>query len=223
MNAYIFDSETTGFNEPHLIEAAWLQLKDVSSLVVTGDFLQRYKPGKPIELGALATSHILDEELTDCAPHNTFNLPPDTAYMIGHNVDYDWRVIGEPDVKRICTKALSTQLWPQADSHSQSAMIYLHYRSEATGLLRNAHAALDDVKNCRLLLVKILDTLATNLGHPVNDWDELWQLSEEARIPTIISFGKHKGMAIADLPSDYRSWLLKQTDLDPYVRQALAR
>ena len=223
MTAYIFDSETTGLNEPHLIEAAWLKLKDISSLTVTADFLQRYKPGKPIELSALATSHILDEELDGCEPYNTFTLPEDVEYLIGHNVDYDWRVIGEPDVKRICTRALSSKLWPAADSHTQSAMIYLHYRTEATGLLRNAHAALDDVKNCRLLLVKILDTLAVNLGRPVSGWEELWEISDDARIPTVIAFGKHRGMAIVDLPSDYKRWLLNQSDLDPYVRKALTR
>lgn len=223
MTAYIFDSETTGLNEPHLIEAAWLKLKDISSLTVTADFLQRYKPGKPIELSALATSHILDEELDGCEPYNTFTLPEDVEYLIGHNVDYDWRVIGEPDVKRICTRALSSKLWPAADSHTQSAMIYLHYRTEAAGLLRNAHAALDDVKNCRLLLVKILDTLAVTLGRPVSDWEELWDISEDARIPTVIGFGKHRGMAISDLPSDYKRWLLNQSDLDPYVRKALTR
>lgn len=223
MTAYIFDSETTGLNDPHLIEAAWLQLESISSLAVTADFLQRYKPGKPIELSALATSHILDEELAGFHPHTDFNLPIDVEYLIGHNVDYDWRVIGEPDVKRICTRALSSKLWPDADSHTQSAMIYLHYRAEATGLLRNAHAALDDVKNCRLLLVKILDQLAAERGRQVSDWEELWQISEDARIPTIIGFGKHKGAAFADLPSDYRRWLLNQPDLDPFVRKALMR
>ncbi|WP_226456138.1 3'-5' exonuclease [Pseudomonas sp. AF03-9] len=223
MTAYIFDSETTGLNDPHLIEAAWLQLESISSLAVTADFLQRYKPGKPIELSALATCHILDEELAGFHPHTDFNLPIDVEYLIGHNVDYDWRVIGEPDVKRICTRALSSKLWPDADSHTQSAMIYLHYRAEATGLLRNAHAALDDVKNCRLLLVKILDQLAAERGRQVSDWEELWQISEDARIPTIIGFGKHKGAAFADLPSDYRRWLLNQPDLDPFVRKALMR
>lgn len=223
MTAYIFDSETTGLNDPHLIEAAWLKLEDISSLVVTADFLQRYKPGKPIELSALATSHILDEHLVGFHPHTDFNLPADVEYLIGHNVDYDWRVIGEPDVKRICTRALSAKLWPEADSHTQSAMIYLHYRAEATGLLRNAHAALDDVKNCRLLLVKILDTLAAELGRPVADWEELWAISEDARIPTVIGFGKHRGTKFSDLPTDYRRWLLNQPDLDPFVRKALQR
>ncbi|MNO08895.1 hypothetical protein D3C81_2317810 [compost metagenome] len=65
--------------------------------------------------------------------------------------------------------------------------------------------------------------MAAQRGAVIEDWDELWAISEEARIPTIIGFGKHKGTAIADLPSDYRSWLLKQNDLDPYVRAALSR
>lgn len=224
MTAYIFDSETTGLVAPvQLVEAAWLKIGAIACLPITDQFLARYKPSKPIELGALATSHILDEVLTECPPHTDFAMPADTQYIIGHNVDYDWRVIGEPGMKRICTKALSSMLWPQADSHTQSAMIYLHFRDQATDLLRNAHAALDDVKNCRKLLGVIIDTLAAHRGASIEDWEDLWLISEEARIPTIISFGKHKGMAIADLPGDYRSWLLKQNDLDPFVRQALTR
>lgn len=220
MTAYIFDSETTGLNNPELVEAAWLQLG--AGLAVTGEFLQRYKPSKPIELGALAASHILDEELADCPPHDSFKLPEDAAYLIGHNVDYDWGVIGRPDIKRICTAALSRRLWPDADTHTQSAMIYLHYRSDAPSLLRNAHAALDDVKNCRLLLVKIFTALKEDLGRPVSSWEELWEISEDARIPTIIRFGKHAGSAIKDIPASYKSWLLG-TDIDPYLRIALTR
>lgn len=223
MSAYIFDSETTGLTDPQLVEAAWLKLQSVDYPIANDYFLQRYKPSKPIELGALATSHILDDELVDCQPHDSFKLPDGVKYLIGHNVDYDWRVIGEPDVKRICTKALSSMLWPEADTHTQSAMIYLHYRIQAKELLQNAHAALDDVKNCRLLLVKILDTLAEKNGQPVGSWEELWSFSEEARVPTIIGFGKHKGMAVAALPADYKRWLLNQADLDHYMRKALAR
>jgi exodeoxyribonuclease X len=223
MNACIFDSETTGLNHPQLVEAAYLQLADILSLQVTTEFLQRYKPGKPIELGALATSHILDEDLVDCPDYTEFKLPAVIEYLIGHNVDYDWGVIGQPDIKRICTAALSRRLWPDADSHSQSAMIYLHYRYQAPGLLRNAHAAVDDVKNCRLLLIKILDALAAELGRRVADWEELWTISEDARIPTVIGFGKHKGAKFSDLPADYRRWLLNQPDLDPFVRKALQR
>jgi len=35
-------------------------------------------------------------------------------------------------------------------------------------------------------------------------------------------FGKHKGLMLADLPGDYKQWLLAQGDIDPYLRKALA-
>ena len=46
-----------------------------------------------------------------------------------------------------------------------------------------------------------------------------------ARIPTHMSFGKHKGEAIADLAASsegasYLKWLLKQDTVDPYLPEA---
>lgn len=72
--------------------------------------MQRYNPGKPITFGALATHHIMDEELVDCTPVASFTLPGHMDYMIGHNVDFDWEVNGRPEVKRICTLALARKL-----------------------------------------------------------------------------------------------------------------
>lgn len=76
MNAIIFDSETTGLKDPQMVEGAYLKLADIQTLEVVEEFLQRYKPSKPIELGALATSHIYDEELVDCPPHTDSRFPP---------------------------------------------------------------------------------------------------------------------------------------------------
>ena len=55
----------------------------------------------------------------------------------------------------------------------------------------------------------------------IQDIEQLYIASEEARIPKSITFGKHKGTAIQDLPADYIQWLLRQDDLDPYLRKAL--
>ena len=219
MTAIIFDTETTGINEPAVIEAAWLRINDPYTLAVMDSFSQRYNPGKPIELGALATHHIMDEELVDCPPSSEFQLPAGTEYLIGHNVDYDWKVIGEPPVKRICTLALCRHLFPEADSHSQSAMIYLFERDSARQLLRNAHSAADDVKNCRVVLDYALNKLGS--VNEATTWEAIWLASEKARIPTVMTFGKHKGMAIKDVPSDYKAWLLRQPDVDPYLVKAI--
>ncbi len=34
-------------------------------------------------------------------------------------------------------------------------------------------------------------------------------------------FGKHKGLPLADLPNDYKQWLMAQGDIDPHLRKAL--
>ncbi|MGE8546877.1 3'-5' exonuclease [Alcaligenes sp. WGS1538] len=216
MSALLFDTETTGTAQPQIIEAAWLRLSDPVFLLVDEEFEQRYRPDEAIALGALATHHIYDEELQDCPPHTDFALPADTQYLIGHNVDYDWGCAGRPEIKRICTLALARHLLPGLDSYSQSALIYHIDRANARERLRQAHSALADVRNCLSLLQFLLSHTQN-----VHTWEQLWQLSEKARIPTVLRFGKHKGMAIADVPQDYKNWLLRQPDLDPYLIKAL--
>ena len=36
-----------------------------------------------------------------------------------------------------------------------------------------------------------------------------------------ITFGKQKGTAIGGVPTDGSEWVLRQDDLDPYLRKAL--
>ena len=211
----IFDTEATGIKDPVLIEAAWVELESIKPFTVTNPFEQRYNPGKPITLGALATHHIMDEELVDCPPAASFTLPGDVDYLIGHNVDFDWEVIGKPDIKRICTLALARKLWPDLDSHNQSALLYQLERATARARLRNAHSALIDVGIC----ATILDHICQQLG--VKTIEDLYTESEKARTPTTMPFGKHKGMSLVDVPKDYKKWLLTQQDIDPFLRKAL--
>lgn len=215
--AIIFDTETTGRIEPQAIEAAYLGYDIPAEIGFSSnlEFYSRFKPNKPIELGALATHHILDEELTRCPDSSSFSLPEGTQYIIGHKVDYDWEVIGKPDVKRICTLALARDLWPDLDSHTQSALIYHFFRKGAKELIKDAHNALADVKLCRMIFQMIMDELG--FGESTT-WEEIWLRSERARIPKKIMFGKHAGMAIAELPGDYCSWLISKADqFDPYL------
>ncbi|MBN6740536.1 DUF3820 family protein [Acidithiobacillus sp. MC6.1] len=218
MTTLIFDTETTGRDDPVLIEAAWLSITDIGTMAADMDFVQRCKPGKPIETGALATHHILDEELVDCPAADTFRLPEGVDYLVGHNIDYDWEVIGKPDIKRICTLAMARKLWPDADSFAQSALMYrlANNRNRVRDALKAAHSALADVKFCRFILSKILTE------KPMDSWDALWAFSEAARVPDVMPFGKHRGVAIKDLPKDYVNWALKNlADMDPYLRKAL--
>ena len=211
----IFDTEATDKNNPIIIEAAWLEVEGFEPFTTGLSWVQRYNPGKPISLGALATHHIMDEELADCPPSSSFLLPSDCEYMIGHNIDFDWSAVGCPDVKRVCTLALSRRLWPDIDSHNQSALVYYLERALARELLKNAHSALADVMICSLIVSHICGVLG------VRSIEDLWKESELARIPTVMPFGKHKGLLLTDVPGDYRDWLLNQADIDSYLRKAL--
>jgi exodeoxyribonuclease X len=227
MKAVILDTETTGFEEPEAIEVAWFTIdEDVMPEHDEDIKLARYKPTKPIEFGAMAAHHIFDWELDQHPPTGTFKLPPGTQFLIGHSVDFDWAVIGKPNVARICTLALAQYFWPEASSHKLSSLIYELYLREyratgAEGVLRDtikgAHGAKTDVLMTAMLLGKILKLLPPK----IQTGEQLWEFCEMARIPTRMGFGKHKGELIKDIPYSYKTWLLKQEDVDPYLRAAL--
>ena len=213
--AVIFDTETTGRKDPIIIEGAWLELKSVDPFKLGLSFCQRYNPGKPIELGALATHHIYDEELIQCPPAKSFSLPNDVEYIIGHNIDYDWNVIDQPNIRRVCTLALARKVWKSIDAYSQSALLYFIDRDNARDILKKAHSAETDVRICATILEKICIEL------DISSFEHLWESSEDARTPTVMPFGKHKGTLITDIPIDYKKWLLNQDNIDPYLKDAL--
>jgi exodeoxyribonuclease X len=213
--AIIFDVEATDKNDAVIIEAASLDVTSINPFEVGNPWVQRYNPGKPISLGALATHHIMDEELVNCPASSSFRLPAGTKYLIGHNIDFDWVAIGSPEVKRICTLALARSLWPNLDSHTQSALLYYFERDTARDQLRNAHSALADVWICSKIVAQIIKKL-----HPVS-LDALWEMSEKARILTVMPYGKHKGELISQVPTDYKQWLLRQDNVSGYLRKAL--
>lgn len=222
MNALILDTETHDLNG-YPIEIAYAPCSFEQGVLVInqGDVFDEYfSCPEPIALGALATHHILETDIAEKPSFDTFKMPQGVQYLIGHNIDYDITAIQkcQPDftVKGICTLALCRMVWPELP-HTLSAMYY-HVMDDlelARKHLRHAHNAKADIYFTGV----ILKTLVEQLG--IKDMNSLYIMSETARIPKYITFGKHKGTAIKDLDSGYVSWLLKQPDLDPYLRKAI--
>jgi len=97
-------------------------------------------------------------------------------------------------------------------------MYHVNGRSARTrDMLTGAHSAMTDVMNCGVVLEAIISALK-----PAS-WEELYQMSEKARIPTHMTFGKHKGTPISELPKSYIQWFLNQADIDKYLEIALRR
>jgi exodeoxyribonuclease X len=221
--ALIFDTETTGVKEPRMVESAWGEIETLYPLSVQYAPAKRFNPGVRIECGAMATHHITDEDVAGCPPATEFRLPDSVEYLVGHHVDFDWQVAiscGEqPRCKRICTLALSRSLWPDADSHALAALVYHVSPETARILCPHAHGALADVELVAVLLRAITDRVKPET------FESLWQASEKSRVPDRLTFGKYDyrktGMLLKDVPRDYKSWLLRQPDVDPYLQQAL--
>lgn len=220
MSVYLIDTETTGTKDPQVIQLAWLRLAFNGEYILEdGTFNRFYRPSKEIELGALCTHHISLMDLIDCDPSDTAKLPTDAEYIIGHNVDFDWKVLGQPNVKRICTQALARHLWPNLDSHKLGACLYHVNPEDAKALLKNAHDAEADCCACLSLFLSIVDRLKTT-GLKASTAERLWLISEAARIPKIMAFGKYKGEPISSVPLSYMNWYRQQNDPDPYLLKA---
>ena len=224
MSAIILDTETSS-TDGNACEIAHLPITITDGKFEADKsqmFCQRYNPLQSISLGAMAVHHILDSDVVDCPPHTDFRLPEGTQYLIGHNVDFDAAVLERAGVdltgvKRICTLALCRMLWPNAVSHTLTAMAYYHANNRETvrDMLRSAHSANVDV----LLTAALLRQIANQLA--VKTMQSMHAYSEVARVPTVMSFGKHKGTPIAELPNNYVEWLRNQPNTDPYLLNAL--
>lgn len=219
MPTYIIDTETLDKNDPEVIELAKLEVHIAKNAVAFDRCpeVSLYKPNSRIKFGAMATHHILPSDLDGLSPYPGWGDAEPDLYLIGHNVDFDWRAVGEPECKRICTLALARYLWPEFDSHTLSALMYaLSSNLEATrDALRYAHSAGADVGFTAQLLSHILKALPD-----VHSVEDLHFASENARIPRVMPFGKFAGKPISAVDNGYRSWYQRQEDQDPYLLAA---
>ena len=224
MQAIILDTETHTLNgQP--IEIAYAPIEIINgklSLDKSQVFDQLYTVDEPISFAAMAVHHILESDLVGQPHYTTFRLPDETQYIIGHNIDYDIRAIEKcgvnvSTIKAICTLALARLVWPDAEAHNISALIYMISKGseKAREMIKKAHRADMDI----ILTANILMHVVHHLK--INSMEQLFTASVDARIPRVINFGKHRGTAIAELPADYIQWLMRQDELDPYLRKAL--
>ncbi len=224
MKAIILDTETHKLHGlPIEIAYVPFAIQNTKVVVDQSKLVQKYfSCGEPISLGAMAVHHILESEI-EGQPHcSLFKLPAETIYIVGHKIEYDIQALNRAGVdtkhiKTICTLSLSQHLWPELDSHTLSALSYFFAKDavKIRDYLRNAHSASVDILLTASLLNQIIQKLA------INDLNSLALAAEAIQIPTKMTFGKHKGEAIADLPKSYIDYLLGRNDLDRHLRKAL--
>ena len=166
MQAIILDTETHTLNGlPIEIAYAPIQIQDSKlSLDREKIFDQLYNIGdEKISFGSMAVHHILESDLIGQPNFSEFELPKDTTYIIGHNIDYDIRAIQQcgvdtSHIKAICTLALARLVWPNAEAHNISALIYMISKGseKAREMLKGAHRADADIILTANILMHII-------------------------------------------------------------------
>lgn len=234
MRVVALDTETAGFKKPLTpieLGALWLEGPTPKHSMVMTDFESRYRINQPLEYGAMATHNILPGDLAGCPEWDAkaFGLKlRDATYLVGHNIDYDWEVIGSPEILRIDTLALARYWYPNLDSHKLGAMMYWVFGpTPATReMLKGAHSAIADITNTVALLTAMV---AANSRTDLN-WHELHALSEIGRVPYRMTFGKYgpkdgnQGKRIRDIKLEdpgYVRWLRGNCSDDKYLMKAL--
>ena len=213
--AIVADCETTGNNDPQVIEYGSLEVELVDGVLGFGiGHTYRFKPSKPIELGAIATHGILDSDLENCEPFSLEAVNFDADYLVGQNIDYDWSVMGKPACKRIDTLALARKLLPDIDSHKLMALVAFYDPQKFRSYFSSAHSVVTDVRATAFVLGKLVE------AYRPTDMEDLWRMSENARIPEIMSFSKFKGQHVSEVDWGWRDWYKKQEDPDPFLLKA---
>ena len=196
--ALIIDTETDQGHDPRPIQVATIN-------VATGfEWMKYFNSGRSISPVVIRVHGITDQDVAGLEHFelDEFELP---EYLIGHNVRFDWRVIGRPSTKLICTVRLARVAFPEWRAYSQSKCIeQLLGKKEASNMTIAAHDALGDARMCYLLY----QACCLRLEIEPTNFDAAHKISNTANPVGKMPFGKYKGQAIKEVPIGYIKWML---------------
>ncbi|SFG65665.1 exonuclease domain-containing protein [Methylobacterium gossipiicola] len=212
----VVDLETTGFEPPAgICEIGFCDLvRDGDEWIVGRPANLLVNPGHPIPPETSAVHHITDDDVIGApdikvaiAPvlHDEERFQARRVVLVAHNARFErqWltpEVTG--DVEWVCTYKCALTLWPDAPAHNNGT---LRYWLKPAGLDRAmadpAHRAGPDAYVTAFILREMLKLASL---------DELVRISSRPALLPRCNFGKHRGTAWADVPSDYLRWVTGQ-------------
>ncbi|MGO2505770.1 MAG: putative quorum-sensing-regulated virulence factor [Psychrobacter alimentarius] len=212
--ALVIDTETDQGRDPRPIQVATIN-------VMTGfEWMKYFNSGRTISPIVIKVHGITDEDVAGLERFNLaeFELP---EYLIGHNVRFDWRVIGSPSAKLICTVRLARVAFPEWRAYGQSKCIeQLLGKEEASRMTIAAHDALGDARMCYLLYQACCERLEI----APTDFATAHAIANKANPVSKMPFGKHKGTPIKDVPISYVKWMLGNIhNMQPSLYSALTK
>ena len=209
---YIIDTETTGLVKPTPCEIAYVEIDE--ELNILSEVSTLVNPLKEIDAGATAIHDITDNMVIGKPTMEEVKslFPPDFK-AIGHNIGFHVRAI-KPHINpsmTLCSLSLARQYIKNTSNHKLETL-----QRELNLPTRKSHSALGDCLTVLDLLKHITNFSGVNLN-------TMFLRAQEPRMVSVMPYGKHKGKKLLDVPLDYRSWLLKQSDLSKDLKFSLER
>ena len=223
MYRYIFgDTETTGLGkDAGIVEISWVETDENFNEVDRHYSL--INPEKPIQPGAMGAHGITEAMVADSPTISEFMdsiaypLYPKVgikSVLVAHNCAFDINFFGGwmDDPLTLCTLKAARVIYPEADNHKLTT---LKYYLGLEGCHDRAHSADEDVNVLMQLVKRMCADAECGLA-------ELMRIQNIPRTIKKMSFGKHRGKLLSELPKDYVTWLLTKADnIDNDLRASL--
>ncbi len=221
MNFLFLDTETTGFTHNRLVQLAYEHHP-------TGERrVEHFKPPVPIEDGAAKvhgkTNDMAESWPTFAGSKYELHLPKllKENILVCHNAKYDIGVLQNEGIEvgqYICTMEVARAVLPTATNHKlQTLRTEIGFDVPEGDL--TAHDAMGDVL-VMIGLFAYMWRIEQNKGLFGEEVAKRW-VSISSGIPEKMPFGRHRGVPIAQLPTEYVAWILQEKDFDPRVIAAI--
>lgn len=215
MKVRVIDFETTGLPEDQvkgICEIGWTDVTD--DWKVNGPHSMLVNPGHPIPPATRAVHHISDADVEGA-------ISPDVAcgrlmegmnggdVFAAHNAKFERAFFGGGQHQWICTLQCAKHIFPDAPGHSNQVLRYHLGIDEQNDDFDPAaamppHRAGPDTLVTAHILRRLI--FAASVA-------KLIELTTAPVVLRTITFGKHRGMAWADLPRDYLQWIAFKSEL----------
>jgi len=214
----VVDFETTGPEGSEVIEVGLVDLEGSGrDWFVRDPRTILFKPARAVPPSARAVHHISEKDLAAAVPTS---VPAVEAFIrangtadvyVAHHAEFERSFLGElASAPWSCTAKAARRAWPQAPGFSNQVLRYWLELELDPDLGLPAHRAGPDAYVTAHILLQLLQT------------ETISDLVAWTTQPDVVRFGRHRGKAWTELPSDYLRWIVEESDMDA-SRLRLAR
>lgn len=219
MRLRVIDIETTGGSPSEIIEIAAVDVvPNLDGWKAEPPRVQLFKPLGEISFHAMAIHHLTPADLADAPTYSDEALAafvdegPTADILVTHHAAFEARHIPleiTGALPWLCTVKASRCAWPEAPGYSNQVLRYWRDLKLAPELAMPAHRAAPDAWVTAHILIDLLKEASV---------ERLMEWNDDARSLERMPFGKHRGKAWPEVPTDYLEWLMAQSEMSQEVR-----